>query len=52
MTLPVISAAHGEAIALVGSYSGPLAGQSFLVLIRFGSDGNWRVAGGFPISIS
>ena len=52
MTIPVVTASRAEAIALIRSASGPLAGSSYLVLLRFQSDGTWRVTGRFPISVS
>lgn len=51
LTLPVV-VSGSEAVAWVEQQSGPLAGGSYLVLLRRDDEGRWRLAGRFPISIS
>ena len=52
ITLPVVSASRGEAIAWVESQSGPLAGGGGFVLLRSDLGGRWRVAARFPGFVS
>ncbi len=52
ITLPVISAAQGEAIAWVEAQSGPLAGGGGVVLLRVDANGRWRMAARLPLVVS
>lgn len=52
MSLPIIGGRNDEAIMWVSVVSGPLAGNSRLLLLRLLQNRKWKVTGFFPISIS
>ncbi len=52
ITLPVVAAAQGEAIAWVETRSGPLAGGGAFVLLRVEANGHWRLVAVLPLLTS
>ena len=52
ISLPVVNAAQGEAIAWAQSQSGPLAGGGGFVLLRIDAKGRWRLSGRLPVFVS
>jgi hypothetical protein len=52
VTLPVVNAARGEAIAWVESQVGPLGGGGGFILMRTDARGRWQMAARFPGYVS
>ena len=52
ITTPVLNAEQTEGLAFYSRYAGPLAGGTFLLLLRKASNGDWRVTLQLPMSIS
>jgi hypothetical protein len=52
LTTPVMNAAQTEGLAFFSDYAGPLGGGTSLLLIRKGTNGDWRVVQQLPMSIS